>query len=156
MWRTKILLDTILETNYGFVKNFGLPEMLIQFSGWLRRKLWFSFAPFSTAEKSPSPNNYSLLPFLKEFLGLVVKVDAAVTCLAAYALGTLQTSRESRVISNPLARLASLFVVVAILATTAGAWPHKNGQKARVRFLAASTLIRGTFGQNEDSEVQLC
>jgi hypothetical protein len=34
---------------------------------------------------------------------------------------------------------------------TAGAWPHRHGQKARVRFLATSTLIRGTWGQNEDT-----
>lgn len=36
-------------------------------------------------------------------------------------------------------------------ATTAGAWPHRHGQKARVRFLATSTLIRGTWGPNEDT-----
>lgn len=53
-------------------------------------------------------------------------------------------------ISSRLARVVSVFVVIAIT-TTAGAWPHKKGQKARVRFLATSTLIRGTFGQNEDT-----
>jgi hypothetical protein len=42
-------------------------------------------------------------------------------------------------------------VVIAISTTTAGAWPHKNGHKARAQFLATSTLIRGTFGQNEDT-----
>lgn len=54
-------------------------------------------------------------------------------------------------ISSPLARIVSIFAVIAISTTTAGAWPHRHGQKARVRFLATSTLIRGTFGQNEDT-----
>lgn len=44
-----------------------------------------------------------------------------------------------------------MVAVIAISTTTAGAWPHKNGQKARVRFLATSTLIRGTFGRNKDT-----
>lgn len=34
---------------------------------------------------------------------------------------------------------------------TAGAWPHQRGQKAKVRFLASSTLVRGTWGLNEDT-----
>ena len=54
-------------------------------------------------------------------------------------------------ISGLLARIVSIVVGIAISTTTAGAWPHKNGQKARVRFLATSTLIRGTFGRNEDT-----
>ena len=54
-------------------------------------------------------------------------------------------------ISNPLARIVTLFAIIAISATMAGAWPHKRGQKARVRFPATSTLVRGTWGQNEDT-----
>jgi hypothetical protein len=34
---------------------------------------------------------------------------------------------------------------------TAGAWPHQRGQKAKVRFLASGTLVRGTWGLNEDT-----
>lgn len=42
--------------------------------------------------------------------------------------------------------------VIAISATTAGAWSHKSGQKARVRFLATSTLVRSAWGgTNEDT-----
>jgi hypothetical protein len=44
---------------------------------------------------------------------------------------------------------ASLLIVVTC--STGLAWPHKKGQKARVKFLATSTLIRGTFGPNEDT-----
>lgn len=54
-------------------------------------------------------------------------------------------------ISNAVARIVSIVAIIAISATTAGAWPHKSGQKARVRFVATSTLIRGTWGQNEDT-----
>jgi hypothetical protein len=50
-----------------------------------------------------------------------------------------------------LIRIAATAAVIAISTTTAGAWPHRHGQKAHVRFLATSTLIRGTFGQNEDT-----
>jgi hypothetical protein len=54
------------------------------------------------------------------------------------------------VLSSSLARIASMVVVIAISATIAGAWPWKQkGQEARVRFLATSTLIRGTWGRNE-------
>jgi hypothetical protein len=52
--------------------------------------------------------------------------------------------------SNPLVRSTCMALVIALAITTAGAWLHKNGQKARVRFLASSTLIRGTWGPNED------
>ena len=54
-------------------------------------------------------------------------------------------------ISNALTRIVAICALIALSATTAGAWPHKRGQKARVRFLATSTLVRGTFGQNEDT-----
>jgi hypothetical protein len=49
-----------------------------------------------------------------------------------------------------LSRFASVAVVLAISAAAAGAWPHKQGPKAQIRFLAASTLVRGTWGWNED------
>ena len=47
--------------------------------------------------------------------------------------------------------LTGLILVAAISSNSAGAWPHKHGQTVRVRFLATSTLVRGTFGQNEDT-----
>lgn len=54
-------------------------------------------------------------------------------------------------ISKPLDRIVAIVTLVVISTATAGAWPHKHGQKAQVRFLATSTLIRGTFGPNEDT-----
>lgn len=46
----------------------------------------------------------------------------------------------------------AVVVSVAVVATSPlNAWPHKHGQRAQVRFLATSTLIRGTWGQNEDT-----
>jgi hypothetical protein len=132
-------------------ENPELTQPVVYFLSRLRRKLSNSFAPFFIAETTPNATNHSSLPFLGEFLDLVVKDDAAVTCLAAYAFGTLRMSQENCVISSPLARIAYLFAVIAISTTIAGAWPHKNGQKARVRFLATSTLIRGNWGPNEDT-----
>jgi hypothetical protein len=48
-------------------------------------------------------------------------------------------------------RIASAIVIVAIATMTAEAWPHRKDQKARVQFLASSTLVRGTWGLNEDT-----
>lgn len=48
-------------------------------------------------------------------------------------------------------QIAAVLLIGAIGAATAGAWPHRRGQKARVRFLATSTLIRRTWGPNEDT-----
>jgi hypothetical protein len=55
------------------------------------------------------------------------------------------------VISSFLTRIAFIVAVISVSATPASAWPHKQVQKARVRFLASSTLIRGTWGLNEDT-----
>jgi len=55
------------------------------------------------------------------------------------------------VISNSLARITTLVLFVAVSASMAGAWPHNHGHKVRVRFLATGTLVRGTWGQNEDT-----
>ena len=52
---------------------------------------------------------------------------------------------------NSLARFVSVAVVLAISAAAAGAWPHKQGPKAQIRFLATSTQVRGTWGWNEDT-----
>ncbi len=48
-------------------------------------------------------------------------------------------------------QIAAALVIAAMTAATSGAWPRRHGQKARVRFLATSTLIRGTWGPNEDT-----
>jgi hypothetical protein len=45
----------------------------------------------------------------------------------------------------------SVVAVIVISTTTVGAWPHKNEQKARVRFLATSTLLRTWGAPNEDT-----
>ena len=42
-------------------------------------------------------------------------------------------------------------MIAGLMTVTAEAWPHRHGEKARVRFLATSTLIRGTWGENEDT-----
>ena len=47
--------------------------------------------------------------------------------------------------------IGAIFAVMTLATSSAGAWPHKHGQKARVHFPATSTLIRGTWGQNEDT-----
>jgi hypothetical protein len=52
---------------------------------------------------------------------------------------------------DSIVRSAFIFAIIVIRTTEAGAWPHRHGQKARVRFLATSALIRGTWGPNEDS-----
>ena len=52
-------------------------------------------------------------------------------------------------ISASLARIAIITVIAVSDAT--GAWSHQHGQKARVRFLATSTLVRSTWGLNEDT-----
>lgn len=50
------------------------------------------------------------------------------------------------------ARVASIVLIIAMLSSgTAEAWPRKHRQKVQVRFLADSTLIRGTWGPNEDT-----
>jgi hypothetical protein len=51
---------------------------------------------------------------------------------------------------HPLVQVVSIVAVIAI-STTAGAWPHKNRQGARVRFLATSTVIRTWGAPNEDT-----
>jgi hypothetical protein len=48
-------------------------------------------------------------------------------------------------------RIYVIFMIAALLAPTVKAWPHRRAQKAWVRFLATSTLIPGTWGENEDS-----
>jgi hypothetical protein len=48
-------------------------------------------------------------------------------------------------------QLATLVLAIFSFALVANAWPHKHGQKVRVRFLAESTFLRGTWGLNEDT-----
>lgn len=54
---------------------------------------------------------------------------------------------------NSLARTVVIAATVVMWSNTAGAWPwsHKHAQRARIRFLAEGTLIRGTWGENEDT-----
>jgi hypothetical protein len=50
--------------------------------------------------------------------------------------------------------IRGMYIVAVIVLTTraADAWPHKNRQKARIHFLATSTLVRGVWGgTNEDT-----
>lgn len=50
-----------------------------------------------------------------------------------------------------LVLILNVALIALLSAAPAGAWPRRTGQRVRVRFLATSTLIRGTFGQNEDT-----
>lgn len=47
--------------------------------------------------------------------------------------------------------IAALLIVITLAGPSAGAWPHHHGKKARVHFLANSTLLRYTWGQNQDT-----
>lgn len=47
--------------------------------------------------------------------------------------------------------IAALLVLITVAGTSASAWPHHRGQKARVHFLANGTLLRFTWGQNQDT-----
>ena len=47
--------------------------------------------------------------------------------------------------------IAVVLLTLTVALSQANAWPHKLGKKARVTFVAAGTLIRGTWGQNEDT-----
>ena len=42
-------------------------------------------------------------------------------------------------------------MIAALMTATAGAWPHRRAQEAQAGFLATSTLIRATWGENEDT-----
>jgi hypothetical protein len=53
--------------------------------------------------------------------------------------------------SSCLFRVTLIVLATALTAGPAGAWPHKSVQRERVHFLATSTLIRGTWGLNEDT-----
>jgi hypothetical protein len=48
-------------------------------------------------------------------------------------------------------RAIAVGVVAVYAVTTAAAWPRHHGQTVKARFLAASTLVRGTWGPNEDT-----
>jgi hypothetical protein len=52
---------------------------------------------------------------------------------------------------NRLSQTAAALWMITTIAVSAGAWPHKQGEKALVRFLATSTLFRTTRGTNEDA-----
>lgn len=52
---------------------------------------------------------------------------------------------------NDVAQIAALAVLSTLTSVPVGAWPHKQGQKVRVRFLATSTIIRSTWYWNEDT-----
>ncbi|MGH9607447.1 MAG: hypothetical protein ACRD3N_17295 [Terracidiphilus sp.] len=53
---------------------------------------------------------------------------------------------------NRASHIAAILLVAALNTSTAGAWLHRRqSQKTRVRFLATGTLVRGTWGENEDT-----
>jgi hypothetical protein len=48
-------------------------------------------------------------------------------------------------------QIAVMLLAMIFTTATAGAWPHRQELKAHVHFLATSTFLRSTFGQNEDT-----
>jgi len=48
-------------------------------------------------------------------------------------------------------QVITFLALAVMIMDTASAWPHHRGEKARVHFLATSTLIRGSWGQNQDT-----
>lgn len=48
-------------------------------------------------------------------------------------------------------QLTTLVLIFFTFANYAKSWPHKHGQKVRIHFMAESTFLRGTWGQNEDT-----
>lgn len=54
-------------------------------------------------------------------------------------------------LSTPTVRLAGIVIALVLSANVAGAWHRKRGEKVQIHFLATSTLIRNTWGQNEDT-----
>jgi hypothetical protein len=48
-------------------------------------------------------------------------------------------------------KIVTILFSTTLIAMPAAAWPRRYGQKMRVRFLATSTLLRGTWGWNEDT-----
>ena len=48
-------------------------------------------------------------------------------------------------------QIAVVLLAISFATAAAGGWHHKHEQKARVRFLATSTVIHGTLGPNEDT-----
>lgn len=53
--------------------------------------------------------------------------------------------------SRLVSRLLLIALLTALLPSIGRAWPHRQGQKANVKFLATSTILRTTWGQNEDT-----
>lgn len=45
----------------------------------------------------------------------------------------------------------AIVIAFSVFLGYASAWPHKLGKKARVTFAAEGTMIRGTWGLNEDN-----
>lgn len=54
-------------------------------------------------------------------------------------------------LSIPTARPVGIVIALVLSANVACAWHRKRGEKVQVHFLATSTLIRNTWGQNEDT-----
>lgn len=54
-------------------------------------------------------------------------------------------------ICSSITRIVSISTAIAIFVTATAAWPHKQGQKANVRFLATGTIVRFTGAWNEDT-----
>jgi len=49
------------------------------------------------------------------------------------------------------AKVGMIVLLAGVSSSPLKAWPHKHGHKVQVRFLATSTLVRGTWAQNEDT-----
>jgi hypothetical protein len=52
---------------------------------------------------------------------------------------------------GPAMRIAVTALLLAVVSQAHGVWRHRHTQRVQIRFLATSTLIRGTWGMNEDT-----
>lgn len=53
--------------------------------------------------------------------------------------------------SHRFIRGTALYLVIVLSVVSARAWPRRHGSNMRVHFVATSTLVRGTWGLNEDT-----
>jgi hypothetical protein len=54
-------------------------------------------------------------------------------------------------LSTQIIRLVGIVTAMILSANVASAWHRRRGEKVQVHFLATSTLLRNTWGQNEDT-----
>lgn len=54
-------------------------------------------------------------------------------------------------LSTQIIRIVGIVIATILSANVASAWHRRRGEKVQLHFLATSTLLRNTWGQNEDT-----